>query len=80
MKLTITMKTPDCVGDAIREALVSERDEFEREEDKESFNNASFDAIEQAQEVCGKWFEYGEYLYVEVDTDAGTIRVLEASR
>jgi hypothetical protein len=27
-------------------------------------------------EVMGKWFEYGEYLTVEIDTEAGTCVVV----
>jgi hypothetical protein len=33
---------------------------------------------EALMKAIGRWFEYGEYLRVEVDTDAGTIRVLES--
>ena len=33
---------------------------------------------EKVYEQCGKWFEYGEYLVVEIDTDAGTCIVKEA--
>jgi hypothetical protein len=62
MKLTITMKTPDCVDDAIRDAREADPDIDEGE----------------IKEVCSKWFEYGEYLYVEVDTSKKTARVLEA--
>jgi len=31
---------------------------------------------QEAADVCREWFEYGEYLSVEVDTDAATCRVL----
>lgn len=28
------------------------------------------------KELCKKWFEYGEYLTVEIDTDAKTCTVV----
>jgi hypothetical protein len=31
---------------------------------------------EKVAEICSKWFEYGEYLRVEIDTEANTATVL----
>lgn len=77
MKLFISMKTPDCVDYAVKEAIKQERDEFESEADKESFDEET-DGGAGAREVCKKWFRYGECVTLEVDTDAKTCTVLEA--
>ena len=77
MKIRITMKDPDCMHNAVREAVeenvrqVAWLTDIERASLEES-------RIETAQAQCLKWFRYGEYLTVEVDTDAGTCVVLEA--
>jgi len=47
--------------------------------------DAVYDALEElpvdcrseAKYMTEKWFEYGEYLTVEIDTDTSTIKVLE---
>jgi len=74
MKFKITMKDPDgvyeCVEDAVTMSLKGlELSEDEREAVMEKRREAVMEAI-------SKWFEYGECLNVEVDTDAGTIEVL----
>lgn len=74
MKFEITMKDPDgvydCMQDAAKEwaAQVTGVDEDEREGLVESKHN-------KLQEICKKWFEYGEYLTVEIDTEAESITV-----
>lgn len=32
----------------------------------------------EAERVCSKFVKYGEYIRIEVDTDTGTAKVLEA--
>lgn len=76
MKFTITMKDPDgvydCIQDAAKESLkVGGLTEKEQE--------ILLDArIETIKETTGKFFEYGEYINVEIDTEAGTATVLPA--
>lgn len=73
----ITLKDPDGVGDSVREAaeaIVSkvsgiDLDEEEREALVESKQ-------EKLNELLEKWFDYGEYLTVEVDVEKKTIRVV----
>ena len=36
--------------------------------------------IAKVKDLCGKWFEYGEYLVVEIDTEAKTCTVVENGR
>jgi hypothetical protein len=77
MKFKVHMKDPDTLGDAIDRAV------------GEAVAPLSNDADERAavaevrrkrvQELCDKWFEYGEYLTVEIDTDAGTCVVVPIS-
>ncbi len=76
MKFKITMKDPDgvydCVKDAVKESLSAI--EGLSESERESLYDARRDSFNS---TIGKWFEYGEYLTVEVDTEAKTIRVCE---
>lgn len=65
MKFKITMKSPNGVADSVDAALEG-LSEDEREERKEKIET-----------LLSKWFEFGEYLTVEVDTDAESIRVCE---
>jgi len=79
MKFKITMKDPDGVPDSIQDAAkemadqVTGVDEDEREGLIESKQ-------EKLSDLCRKWFEYGEYLTVEVDTETQTITVVERKR
>ena len=73
MKFKVTMKDPDtlhdAIADAVKELSITELsdDEMEavRETRKESIGN-----------ICAEWFSYGEYLTVEIDTDAKTCIVV----
>lgn len=76
MKFRVTMKDPDTLYDAIGEAVKAEVAKIEglSPEDRE-------DVLENrcasTRELCSQWFEYGEYLTVEIDTDAGTATVCQ---
>lgn len=72
MKFQVTLKDPDVLYDAINEAL---------DEDLKGFDEDEANAIreirhEKLAEMASKWFEYGEYLTVEIDTDEQSIRVV----
>lgn len=75
MKFTITMKDPDgfhnCLDEAVDEAVgkIEGIDDDEREALKETKR-------EKLKELLGKWFEYSEYLMVEIDTEEQSIRVV----
>ena len=75
MKFQVQMKDPDTLYDAIQDAVNTELkatglDEEERE--------LLYDYCRtKVSAVCSKWFAYGEYLTVEIDTDHGTCVVLE---
>lgn len=73
MKIKITLKDPDTLYDAISDAVNEleidglDSDELEavRELRKETF-----------REVAAEWFEFGEYVTLEMDTEEQTIKVL----
>lgn len=78
MKFKVTMKDPDTLYDAIDEAV---RDDIAKiagltDADREELAETRTDAV---REVTRKWFQYGEYLSVEIDTETGTAIVLPVS-
>lgn len=73
MKIKITLKDPDGVYESLREAATNsitalELEKGEREDLIESRH-------ERYGEECKQWIEYGEYVTIEIDTDAGTATV-----
>lgn len=77
MKFTVTFKDPDgpheCIEDAAKQSV--ESDGIKYEDEREAIAELRRDKL---QKLCGKWFKYGEYIDVEIDTEAGTCTVLEA--
>lgn len=73
MKIKITFKDPDmldeCIGEGVRDYPVQglSDDEYSAVKEKRK---------EEVRELCSQWFEYGEYLTVEVDTETKSIRVV----
>lgn len=77
MKLKITLKDPDGVYDSIKDAAESSVG------DVTGLSPAEINALaETRQEVlgsqCEPWIEYGEYVTIEIDTDAGTATVCKS--
>ncbi len=75
MILHVTMKDPDTLCDAIDRAV------GEWVKGIEGIDNEEREAVaearkEKVREVCGQWFEYGEYLTVEIDTEDKTATVV----
>lgn len=77
MKFRVTMKDPDVLDDAIREALESTAFDGMSEKEVELVRD---DRAEACRNLCNRWFEYGEYLTVEIDTEAKTCVVVERGR
>jgi hypothetical protein len=74
MIFRVTMHDPDTLHDAIQDAVADlplgnlDNAEAELVRDKRA---------EKVGELCSrKWFEYGEYLTVEIDTEAKTCVVV----
>lgn len=78
MKFTVHLKDPDGVFDSVTEAAeksvasVDGLDDDERQALTES-------RTEELQEAIKPWFKWGEYLSVEIDTDAGTCTALHTA-
>lgn len=75
MKIRVTLKDPDTLHESVTQDVqasmlarglsLKERALFEK------------DAVAEIQSaITRKWMEYGEYLTVEFDTDAGTATVV----
>lgn len=75
MKFTVQMKDPDTLTDAIREAVEAEVESMKVDDDE--FESIVEIRCRKVAEICAKWFRYGEYLAVEIDTDAKTCVVKE---
>ena len=70
MKVLVGLKSPDCLGCAKDTIIVWDENDDEDVEQSE-IEKEKFECIAR------KWFEYGEYLTVEIDTEEKSIRVLE---
>lgn len=74
MKFTVTMKDPDGVYDSVRDAI---DDNLPSGLDEDELEHLAQERKEELSELMKKWFRYGEYLSVEIDTEKGTCTVLE---
>lgn len=68
------MKDPDCLYDAINDEV----DKLEIE----GLNEVELEGVkdrrkESFRDMASQWFEYGEYLTVEIDTELKTCVVIE---
>ena len=75
MKIRITMKDPDGVYDSIQRVVDMAL--------PEGLPENACDGLKRlrrglAEEAASKWIEYGEYITVEIDTDANTCVVVPA--
>jgi hypothetical protein len=76
VKIKVTLKDPDTMQDAVRDAVtrdvkalgLSARESALLIEDRTE---------NESTEITHRWMEYGEYLSVEFDTEAGTATVVE---
>ena len=74
MKILITLKDPDALQIAIDDYLEDLKIDGVSEDELEAVKEKRKEEIE---EICRKWFEYGECLNVEVDIAKKTIQILE---
>lgn len=80
MKFRVTMKDPDTLYEAIGESVKGQIEEQHASLDADEKESLRETRTAKIRELCSKWFEYGEYLTVEIDTDAGTCSVVEKGR
>lgn len=69
MKITVHMKTPDAVHYAMEAAAKREPSQLPDDDERD-------ERLADAKDALDKWFEYGECLTVEFDTEAMTATVL----
>ena len=74
MKIKVTMKDPDTLQDAIIDAFKNLSIDGVNDEEIEAIRQRRGEAINDM--ATRKWFEYGEYLTVEIDTEAQTCIVV----
>lgn len=74
MKFVVMMKDPDGVHEAVSSAAIGAADAY----GGSAYAKAAIAEREcdWAREVMGEWFEYSEFAFIEVDTDAKTARLL----
>ena len=73
MRFTVTMKDPDTLSDAVRDAVKESLLKLPITQDERDILAET--RVETEYGKCRKWFRYGEYLEVEVDTDLMTCTV-----
>jgi len=73
MKFRVSVKDPDVLHDAIDDALKKEEITAEDADEREMIIEHR---KEKLHELCSTWFEYSEYLTVEIDTEAKTCVVV----
>lgn len=74
MKFKVYMKDTDVLHEGINDALDEElKASGLPDDEQEALRELRY---EKASDVADKWFQYGEYLTVEIDTEKETIRVV----
>ncbi len=74
MKFKVMFKELDSLSDSIDEALKREQKPSDISDDEQKYLHEL--RREQVKKFTSRWFEYGEYLTVELDTDAQTCVVV----
>jgi hypothetical protein len=72
MKIKITLKDPDGVSESLRDAAESSVPQGLTQSERESLTESR---QERYGKACEPWIEYGEYVTIEIDTEAGTATV-----
>lgn len=80
MIVFVTMKDPDVLEDGLHDAYTSEVQGLmaDLQLTKEEAEVVADHRLAKARKACAKWFEWGEYLTVRIDTDLDTITVVKA--
>lgn len=75
MKIQITFKDPDGVSNSLDSAVEESLPEGLDAEEAHALREMR---QEKYQEAIKPWVEYGEYVHIEIDTNAGTAVVVKA--
>jgi len=73
MKFTITMKDPDGFYESVMDAITEDVRGIQDPDEREAVRQVR---EEKTHALLKRWFEYAEYLTVEVDTVAETCTVV----
>jgi hypothetical protein len=76
MKIRVSLKDPDALMEAIDESLEDLKVEGLTEDELEDLREKRKTSI--YEECCDRWFKWGEYLVVEIDTEKMTCFVINA--
>ena len=68
------MKAPDCLYEDISEEVALECEMLHLDNEETEIIKESH--VEKVKQIVSRWFEYGEYLTVEIDTDTETCAVV----
>lgn len=79
MKFPVTFKDPDVLNDAIREAAEAEVETIEGIDAEERASIVEL-RRKKLSAMCRKWFKYGEYVTIEIDSEAESATVVPVSR
>ena len=74
MIFRVVMKDPYSLIDDVDEAIIEDLEKINLSYDEKELFRESRKA--DALNIASKWFEYSEYLTVEIDTEKETIRVV----
>lgn len=74
MKIKITMKDPDGFYESVSDEVGLECEKLGLDNDETELIKES--RVEKVKEIASKWFEYSEYITVEIDTEAKTCVVV----
>jgi len=77
MKLKIQLQDPDGVYDSLTEAAESglPDDDSLSQDEREALTESRRQKLEQQ---CKLWIKHGEFVVIEIDTEAGTATVCKA--
>lgn len=76
MKITISIKDPDSVFESISDTVRESLDEMGGLSSEEK-DRLSETRVNEMFDILSRWIQYGEYIRIEFDTEAGTAKVLE---
>lgn len=73
-KIRVTLKDPDVLYDAIQEFVDDELKKSGLPEDEQDLLKEA--RVEKYNDACSIYFEYGEYVTIEIDTETSKARVI----
>jgi len=82
MIFTITMKNPDVLDFTIKNMIdeIFTEEAFNNLKNEEEIEEIKEEKFDEIKEVCRKWFEYDEYIHLQIDTDLQTCKVLSVNQ